>query len=721
MKETKKVFIVLVTLLFFPGCMHVQTSNIPQTFNYPPKITLEKIGTQVTPIFIDEINKIFIVKDNTEGVIEIKSGRSISSLKSILKGDGKLYINMFDEKIMYFAKDDGAYLSEDSGRTFRQITDSSMKITSMGFNYNGDVFAVVNCYLPTKSGYFLYRVVDKDKLVVSSAIGEGSLFGGPEFIFNPENPEQFILNNLITSDGGKTFIKSDKLSGSPCAFNPYNVSEIYEYLGNCAPILLVDINSEAFQWQKIYPLNPITTYQNFEQFYTDFEHKITYGIDNYNTLFAFIDSKVFKIAKIESDTQLKMEFINRSNEFYRLPLKGSFYYKVKILGEDRENNNIGVVKANVEIPKTNYEVSFSDLKSEDINIKQGVVHCINAIEISNDAFAYIEVESKPDMTTQETLKLYDMNTGNTKVISVADSSELKFDVNGQINNDWLLYSTILQKGRDDTPLAENSLKIYAYNRKLGKIKLILQFSDIEKIFSENLNKNFNFDVIKTKLALSGDTAFVAINGSISENFSGRINYVSSCAGIFKFDLPSNYKSVLFKEIAPVYDTREITRISANSEYMAFSYAGQDNVILYLYSISNKSLEKILEARGYDVMLTEDNSLIFEDGEFVYIASIESLDKKVPVVLEDTLLNCAVSTDYIAYPHDYEETNLVNGMKTYAYHLGTEIYNRITHTKSLIKDCFFYNAYINEDTLVIFGCDSKNPNMLHLINLKENGF
>ena len=746
----KKFIYLVIILLLFSGCGQVQINNLPQTFNYPPKIAYDKIETSGTPLFVDEEKKIFITKEgagvSTEinplkkstdllfcnprsssvGSKELKFGRNLGSLKTVLTGDGKLFVNPFDERIMYFSKDDGTYLSENYGGSFHKITDSTMKIASMGFNYNGDVFAVVNCYLPTKDRYFLYKVVDKSKLVENPAIEEGSVWGGSEFIFNLENPNQFIVGNLISSDGGKAFTKSDKLSGSPLAFNPYKSNEIYEYLDRYAPLLLVNLDSKDSQWQKIYPVNPVITHENFEQFYTDFKHKITYAIDNYNTLFAFIDRKVFKVARFDSDAQLKMEFIKGSNVFYLLPSERNFYYRVKILGEDEENKNIGVVEAKVETPAVQYEVPLTSLQSKYVDIKNEVIHSINTVAMSGNAFVYLDVESKPDIVLIENLKLYDISTGNTKVVSSANSDELRYDVNGQVNKDWLLYSTILQKGRDDAPIDPELFKTYAYNRKSHINNLILQYSDFKKLFSSLMKENYKFDVVNTYLALSGNAILVGINAEISNIIkledSERIEPISECVAILKVDLLSNKSSVIFIEATPTSDTRMITKISANNEYIAVSYTGQDDAIVYLYSLKDGSLNKILEVRGYDAKITEDNNLIFEDDGVAYIASVKNPGERTPITfLTGALFNCDASFNYIAYSHDYEETTLVNNTKTSAYHSGTEIYNRVSHKKSLIKDCFFDNAFIDKDTMIIFGCDSAHPNRLYFINLKESGF
>jgi hypothetical protein len=531
---------------------------------------------------------------------------------------------------------------------------------------------------------------------------------------------------LISSDGGKAFTKSDKLSGSPLAFNPYKSNEIYEYLDRYAPILLVNLNSKDFKWQKIYPVNPVITHENFEQFYTDFKHKITYTIDNYNTLFVIIDRKVFKVARFDLDAQLKMEFIKESNVFYLLPPERNFYYRVKILGEDEENKNIGVVEAKVETPAVQYEVPFTNLKSKHVDIGQGLNHYVNTVAMSKDAFVYVDLISKSDSILGETLKLYDINTGRTENVSTADSDELRFDVNGHVNKDWLLYSTILQKGRDDAPIDPELFKTYAYNRKSHSSKLILQSSDIIKIFSGTLKENYKFDVVNTDIALSGNSLFVAINAEISSIIKlpdrERIEPISECVAILKVDLLSNKSSVIFNEATPTSDTRMITKISANNEYLAFSYTGQDDAIVYLYSLKDGSLNKILEVRDYDAKITEDNNLIFEDDGVAYIAPVKNPGERTPITfLTGALFNCAASFNYIAYSHDYEETTLVNNTKTPAYHSGTEIYNRVSHKKSLIKDCFFDNAFIDKDTMIIFGCDSAHPNRLYFINLKENRF
>ncbi len=722
MKRIAIVFLAII--LFLSGCGRVQTNNLPQTFNYPPKIVYDKIELSGTPLFVDEEKKIFIIKEGAGVSTEIKFGRNSDSLKTVLAGDGKLFVNPLDERIMYFTKDDGTYLSENYGGSFQKITDSTMKIASIGFNYNGDVFAVVNCYLPTKAGYFLYKVVDKEKLVESPAIDAGSFFGGPEFIFNPENPEQFMVGGLITNDGGKTFTRSDKLSGSPIAFNPYKGNEIYEYLDRYAPILLANLDSKDFEWQKIYPVNPVITHQNFEQFYTDFKHKITYTIDNYNTLFTILDRKVFKIARFDSDAQLKMEFIEGNGTFYLLSSKENFYYKVKILGEDRENQNIGVVKEKVEVPEVTYEIPFAKLKSKYVDIGQGLNHYLNTVAMSSDAFAYVDIISKSDSILGETLKLYDINTGRTENVSTADSNELRFDVNGQINKDWLLYSTILQKGRDDAPTDPESFKIYTYNRKSHSNKLVLQYSDFKKLFSSLLKENYKFDVVNTYLALSENAVLVGVNTEISNIIklqdSERTELISECVAILKVDLLSDESSIIFNEVIPPSEARMITKISANKEYVAFTYARQDDEIVYLYSLKDRKLNKILEARGYDAKITEDNNLIFVDDGVAYIAPVKNPGERTPITfLTGALFNCVVSSNYIAYYKGYEETTLVNNTKTYTYHSGTEIYNRATHTKSLIKDCFIYNAFIDKDTLIIFECDSKNPNRLYFINLKEN--
>jgi hypothetical protein len=728
MKKFFRVFllVLLTGMLIFssPGCGEKETVNVPEVFNYPPKINYEEVKAPGTPLFIDAAKKIFIIKEGTGENAEIKRGRSLKSLKTVLKGDGKLFVNPFDEGTMYFTKDDGTYLSENYGRSFRKITDSTMKFASIGFNYNGDVFAVVNCYLPTKAGYFLYKVVDKEKLVESPTIDAGLLFGGPEFIFNPENPEQFMVGGLITDDGGKTFVKSDKLSGSPCAFNPYNCNEIYEYFERYAPIFLVNLNSKDFEWQKIYPVNLIIAHENFEQFYTDFKHKITYAIDNYNTLFALIDRKVFKIARFDSDAQLKMEFTKEGGTFYLLPTEGNFYYKVKILGEDKENKNVGVIKEKAEAPEVTYKVPFTKLKSKYVDIGQGLNHYINIVAMSKDAFAYVDIISKSDSILGETLKLYDIDSRRTEIVYTADSANIRFDVNGQVNTDCLLYSTILQKGTDDAPIDSESLKIYAYNRKSKTNKLILQYSDFKKLFSSLLKKDYRFDIVNTSLTLSGNVAFVGINAEISNTVklenSERIDYISEYVAFFKIDLISDRVSTIFKEELPVSDARIITKVSANYDYIAFSYTGQDNTIVYLYSLKNGTLNKVLETRGYYAQLTEDNALIFEDEGVVYIAPVKDLNKRTCITPANTFFDYAASSDYIAYSKGYEETNLVNNKKIYSHHSGTVIYNRVTSKTFLIKDCFFFHAFMDSDTLIIFECDSAHPNRLYFINLSENG-
>jgi hypothetical protein len=720
----KKIIYLVTILLILSGCGLSQTDNLHQTFNYSPKIAYDKVETSGTPLFVDEEKKIFIIRNGVGEQAEIKVGRSVRSLKTVLTGDGKLFVNPFDARIMYFSKDDGTYLSENYGKSFRKITDSTMKVASMGFNYNGDVFAVVNCNLPTKAGYFLYNVVNKEKLLENPVLDEGSLWGGSDFIFNPGNPNQFIVGGLITHDGGKTFAKSDKLSGSPLAFNPYKNNEIYEYLDRYAPILLVNLDSKEFEWQKVYPVNPVITHENFEQFYTDSKHKIDYAIDNYNALFALIDRRIFKIAKLESPAQLKMEFVEESGTFYLLPSDGNFYYKVNILGEDKENKNIGVVEAKVEVPEVTYEVPFTKLKTKYVDIKTETNHSIYTVAMSGDTFVYVDVISKSDIILGETLKLYDINTGRTEIVSTADSSKLRLDVNSQVNENWLVYSTVLQKGRDDAPIDLESVKIYAYNRKSKSNKLILKYSDFKELFSSLIKENYKFDVINTYITLSGNEVLVGINAEISnviklEN-SERTEYISECTTVFKIDLLSNEVGVIFKESLPPSEARIITTISASNKYIVVSYTGQDDTIVYLYSINKRTLNKILDIKGYDAQITEDSNLIFVDSGVAYIAPVENTDKRTPIILSSMLFNWVASSNYIGYSHGYEEITLVDNAKTYVYHSGTEIYNRTTHTKTLIKDCFIYNAFINKDTLIIFECDSKYPNRLYFINLKENG-
>jgi len=298
------------------------------------------------------------------------------------------------------------------------------------------------------------------------------------------------------------------------------------------------------------------------------------------------------------------------------------------------------------------------VKSTYVDISPKMIHSIETVAISNDAFSYAEIESGPGIVTKETLKIFDIDTKKTTIISVSDESELRIGINGEMNDEWLLYSTIIQMGRDDAPVDENSFKVYAYNRKTGKSKLILQYSDIKAELSNDLKENSTFDGCEPKFALSGNTAFVAINGEISnivsEGNGFRTNYLNSCTAIFRINLSSDSKSVIFKEVVPVYDTHLITQISSNSEYMMFSYAGLDNMVLYLYSLRDNNLQKIGEVRGYDAMLTEDNSIIFEDNGIVYVAPINNLDKRVPITIKDILNTCVASTDYIAYSYTYKE-------------------------------------------------------------------
>jgi len=721
----KRFAIILVTtLLLLSGCGRKETVNVPEMFNYPPKISYEEVKTSGIPLFIDEAKKIFIIKEGTGESAEIKWGRSLKSLKTALKGDGKLFISPFDERIMYYSANDGIFLSENYGESFRRITDSKMRITSMGFNYNGDVFAIINCFFMGAEEPFLYKFVNKEQLEEINAKYGGPVWDAGEFVFNASIPNRFITGKFITNDGGKTFVQSDKLSRSPCAFNPYNSNEIYEYLERYGSILLVNLDSKDFEWQKIYPVNLIIAHENFEQFYTDFKHKITYAIDNYNTLFALLDRKVFRIEKFESDTQLKMEFTKESGTFYLLPTKGNFYYRVKILGEDRENKNIGVVLAKTKAPEVTYKVPFAKLKSRYVDIKNDVNHSINTVAMSKDAFAYIDTISKPERVYIETLKLYDINTGRTEIVSTADSNALKFYLNGQANTDWLLYSTILHKETGDARIDSESLKIYAYNRKSKTNKLILQYSDFEKLFSSLLKENYKFDVVNTYLALSGNAVLVGINAEISNIIklqdSERIERISECVAIIKVDLLSNENSVIFKESTYPSDTRLITKVSANYDYLAFSYTGQDNTIVYLYSLKNGGLNKVLETRGYYAQLTEDNALIFEDEGVVYIAPVKDLNKRTCITSANTFFDYAVSPVYIAYSKGYEETNLVNNKKTYSHHSGMVIYNRVTGKTSLIKDCFFFHAFMDSDTLIIFECDSAHPNRLYFISLLGNG-
>lgn len=712
----KKFLAVLLIFLLLPGCTLIQKNSIPETFNYALKVSIEKVEIQGTPIFVDEAKKIFIVKSIAhDDTVEIKSGENLDALKTVLEGDGKLFVDTFDEQTMYFTKEDGTYLSENSGSTFRKIFDNTMKIVSIGFNYSGDVFVIGKVRIPNI--YSLYKIVDKEKLIKLSTIAEGYLPGASEFVFNPENASQFIVNGFITNDGGKTFTTSDKLSNKSYAYNPYNTTEIYGCLDRFAPVLLMNTNFEDFQYKKVYPLNPISAHQDFEQFYTDFDHKITYGIDNYNTLYTFIDDRVFRINRFDSDTQLKMEFPNGSDVFYLLQSEGNFYYRVKILGEDKENPNISIVKSDVEVPETSFTVPFTEVKSTYVDISPKVIHYVKTVAISNDAFAYAEIESGPGTVTKETLKIFDINTKEPTVVSVSDESELRIGINGEVNDEWLLYSTIIQMGRDDAPVDENSFKVYAYNRKTGKSKLILQFSDIKVVFSSDLKGNLTFEGSEPKFALSGNTAFITINGEISnivsEGNGFRTNYLNSCAVIFRIDLSSNSTSVVFKDILPAYDTHLITQISSNSEYMMFSYAGLDNIALYLYSLKDNNLQKIGEVRGYDAILTEDNGIIFEDNGVVYVAQIDNLEGRIPIAVEDMLITCVASTNYIAYPYTYKEND--------TYMQGVEVYNRTNYTKALIKNCYLSYAFLSGDMLTLFECDPDHPNRLYFINLKDNGF
>lgn len=719
----KKFAIILVAItLLLSGCGRKGAVNVPEMFNYPPKISYEKVKTSGTPLFIDEAKKIFIIKEGTE----IKWGRSLRFLKTALKGNGKLFVNPFDERIMYYSTNKNVFLSENYGESFRRITDSKMRITSMGFNYNGDVFAVVNYspFVGCSDEPFLYKFVNKEKLEEINVKYGDPVWGAGEFVFNTSAPNRFITGKFITDDGGKTFVQSDKLSGSPYAFNPYNCNEIYEYLAKYGSIFSVNLDSKDFERQRIYPVNPIITYENFEQFYTDFKHKITYTIDNYNILLVLLDRKVFRIKKFESDAQLKMEFTKESRTFYLLPTEGNFYYRVKILGEDRENKNIGVAVAKTEVPEVTYKVPFAKLKSKYVDIKNDANHSINTVAMSKDTFAYVDIISKPKRVFIETLKLYDINTGRNEIVSTADSSVLKFNANGQVNTNWLLYSTILQNGRDDAQVIPESLKIYAYNRKSKSNKLILRYPDFKKLFSSLLKKDYRFDIVNTSLTLSGNTVFVSINAKISNTVklkdSERINYASECITVFKIDLISNRVSTVFKESLPVSDARMITKVSANYDYLAFSYAGQDNTIVYLYSLKNRSLNEVLKTRGRYAQITEDNNLIFEDEGVVYTAPVKDLNKRTCITSANTFFNYAASSNYIAYSKGYEETDLVNNKKIYSHHSGVVVYNRVTSKKSLIEDCSFYNAFIDSDTLIIFGCDYAHPNRLYFISLLGNG-
>jgi len=177
----KKFLVALLIFLLLPGCTLIQRNSIPQTFSYAPKVSVERVETQDIPIFVDEAKKIFIVKSVAhDGTVEIKSGKSLDVLKTVLEGDGKLFVDMFDERIMYFVKEDGTYLSENSGSTFRKIFDDAIKITSIGFNYSEDVFVIGKDRMTNI--YSLYKIVDKEKLIRLSTIGAGYLPGASEFV-----------------------------------------------------------------------------------------------------------------------------------------------------------------------------------------------------------------------------------------------------------------------------------------------------------------------------------------------------------------------------------------------------------------------------------------------------------------------------------------------------------------------------------------------------------
>jgi len=75
--------VALLVLLLLPGCTLIQRSSLPQTFNYAPKVSVEKVETQGIPIFVDEAKKIFIFKSVANGgATEIKSGRSLDCFKN---------------------------------------------------------------------------------------------------------------------------------------------------------------------------------------------------------------------------------------------------------------------------------------------------------------------------------------------------------------------------------------------------------------------------------------------------------------------------------------------------------------------------------------------------------------------------------------------------------------------------------------------------------------
>ena len=335
----KRIFKVLLLVLLasmfiltIAGCRAIKQSagNGNAPFTIPPKVEVEKVTLpeNVLPLYINEQKHIIIAAKHFSdiGKSDILRGSSIQNLKTVLKGVDfpiyELFVNPFSESEMCLLGLDKIYFSKNFGKSWN-LTGNSFNFSAMGFSPDGTMyFAGPGARRPC----YIYK--SKDGTHFTEVYKLHPYHDVVFFTFNPYDTHTIWTFGeygvFVSKDSGSTFknLNAPDRAYTPGALNPYNYGEAYVGLGNYG---LYKINENGTLTPVYVIKQPL---ERFVSVVTDFQHKITYAIDDNGNLFCILKGKPYKIYTIKNTDPVKLLLEKDSGNLYILCY--SAYYKVKV-------------------------------------------------------------------------------------------------------------------------------------------------------------------------------------------------------------------------------------------------------------------------------------------------------------------------------------------------------------------------------------------------------
>jgi hypothetical protein len=233
-----------------------------------------------------------------------------------------LFVNPFDENIMYLFGLSEIYFSKDAGNSW-DSTSNSFNFNTLGFSYNGTMyFAGPGARRPC----YIYK--SNDGIHFTEIYKPHPYHDVTSFAFNPDNTNVIWTFGeygvFISKDAGKTFrrlIDFDRAYAGG-AINPYNYNEIYVGLGNNGLYKVKDDGTLSNVYVSKKPL------ERFVSVLTDLHHKVTYAMDINGNLFCILKGKVYKLYTLKHAVPIKLLLNKNSDNLYILC--SSAYCRVKI-------------------------------------------------------------------------------------------------------------------------------------------------------------------------------------------------------------------------------------------------------------------------------------------------------------------------------------------------------------------------------------------------------